>query len=75
MWRLQRAALGQSTDALVEKIHDAIDKALENPEVQKQLSIADIPGKAMPLKDLSALMQADYEKLNEVVKTAGMALQ
>jgi tripartite-type tricarboxylate transporter receptor subunit TctC len=62
-------------DALVEKIHDAIDKALENPAVQKQLSISDIPGKPMPLKDLSALMHADYEKLNKVVKTAGMALQ
>jgi tripartite-type tricarboxylate transporter receptor subunit TctC len=62
-------------DALVQKIHDAIDKALENPDVQRQLSIADIPGKPMPLKDLSALMKADYEKLNKVVKTAGMALQ
>ena len=29
----------------------------------------------MPLKELAALMQADYEKLNKVVKTAGMALQ
>jgi hypothetical protein len=29
----------------------------------------------MPLKDLSALMRADYEKLNKVVKTSGMALQ
>src|SRR5689334_5199603 len=62
-------------DALVEKIHDAIDKALENPAVQKQLSMSDIPGKPMPLKDLSALMRADYEKLNKVVTTAGMALQ
>jgi tripartite-type tricarboxylate transporter receptor subunit TctC len=62
-------------DALVEKIHSAINKALENPDVQKQLSIADIPGKPMPLKDLSALMRADHEKLNKVVQTAGMALQ
>src|SRR6201992_854149 len=31
-------------DALVEKIHDAVDKALENPDVQRQLSISDIPG-------------------------------
>ena len=62
-------------DALVEKIHEAIDKALENPDVQRQLSISDIPGKPMPLKDLSALMRADHEKLNRVAKTAGMALQ
>jgi hypothetical protein len=40
-------------DALVEKIRDAIDKALDNPEVQHQLAVADIPGKPMPLKDLA----------------------
>lgn len=62
-------------DALVEKIHDAIDKALQNPDVQRQLSVSDIPGKPMPLKDLAALMKADFEKLSVVVKTAGMALQ
>jgi tripartite-type tricarboxylate transporter receptor subunit TctC len=62
-------------DALVEKIHDAIDKALENPDVQRQLAISDIPGKPMPLSDLTVLMKADYEKLNKVEKTSGMALQ
>jgi tripartite-type tricarboxylate transporter receptor subunit TctC len=62
-------------DELVERIHAAIDKALENPDVQKRLSIADIPGKPMPLGDLANLMKSDHEKLNRVVKTAGMALQ
>jgi tripartite-type tricarboxylate transporter receptor subunit TctC len=59
-------------DAIVEKIHDGINKALENPDVQRQLSIADIPGKPMPLTELAALMKADYEKLTTVVKTSGM---
>ena len=36
-------------DALVEKIHDAIDKALQNPDLQHRLSVTDIPGKPMPL--------------------------
>jgi tripartite-type tricarboxylate transporter receptor subunit TctC len=36
-------------DALVDKIHDGINKALENPDVQRQLAVADIPGKPMPL--------------------------
>jgi tripartite-type tricarboxylate transporter receptor subunit TctC len=62
-------------DALVERIHDAIDRALENPDVQRQLAISDIPGKPIPLSDLAALMKADYEKLSKVVKTSGMALQ
>src|ERR1700743_2755170 len=62
-------------DALVEKIHDAIDKALENPAVPRQQSTPDIPGKPMSLKDLSALMRSAYDKLNKVVTTAGMALQ
>ena len=59
-------------DAIVEKIHDGINKALENPDVQRQLSVADIPGKPMPLGDLASLMKADYEKLTTVVKTSGM---
>jgi tripartite-type tricarboxylate transporter receptor subunit TctC len=62
-------------DAPVEKINDAINKALQNPEVQRQLSVANIPGKPMPLGDLAALMKADYDKLTTVVKTSGMALQ
>jgi len=62
-------------DALVEKIHDAIDKALQNPDVQRQLAVADIPGQAMPLRDLAALMKADHEKLTSVVKASGMMAQ
>jgi tripartite-type tricarboxylate transporter receptor subunit TctC len=64
-------------NALVGKIHDAINKALENPDLQKQLATAtvDIPGKPMSLEALAALMKADYEKLTKVVSTAGMALQ
>ena len=62
-------------DALVEKINAAINKALENPDVQRQLSITDIPGKAMSTADLAKLMKADFEKLTTVVKTAGMSLQ
>jgi tripartite-type tricarboxylate transporter receptor subunit TctC len=62
-------------DALAEKINAAINKALENPDVQKQLSITDIPGKPMSLRDLAVLMKSDYEKLTTVVKTSGMALQ
>jgi tripartite-type tricarboxylate transporter receptor subunit TctC len=61
--------------ALVEKIHDAIDRALQNPDVQRQLAIADIPGKAMPLNELASLMKADYEKLTSVVKASGMTAQ
>ncbi len=62
-------------DALAEKINAAINKALENPDVQKQLSVTDIPGKPMSLRDLAALMKADFEKLTTVVKTSGMSLQ
>jgi tripartite-type tricarboxylate transporter receptor subunit TctC len=62
-------------DAIVEKIHDGINKALENPDVQRQLAIADIPGKPMTLGELADLMKADYEKLNKVVKDSGMTAQ
>ena len=62
-------------EPLARKINDAINKALQNPDVQRQLSVANIPGKPMSLDDLAALMKADFEKLTTVVKTAGMALQ
>ena len=62
-------------DELVEKIHAAINKALENPDVQRQLAVADIPGKPMALGDLAKLMKADHEKLVRVVKDAGESLQ
>jgi tripartite-type tricarboxylate transporter receptor subunit TctC len=64
-----------TSDALAAKINAAINKALEHPDVQRQLSVTDIPGKPMSLPDLAALMKTDYEKLTTVVKTAGMALQ
>ena len=62
-------------DAIVEKIHDGINNALQNPDVQRQLSVADIPGKPMPLKDLAGLMKADHDKLTAVVKASGMKVE
>jgi tripartite-type tricarboxylate transporter receptor subunit TctC len=62
-------------DPLIEKIHEAINKALQNPDVQRQLSVADIPGKPMPLNELASLMKADYEKLTSVVKASGITPQ
>jgi tripartite-type tricarboxylate transporter receptor subunit TctC len=61
-----------TSDALAEKIHEGINRALENPDVQRQLSVADIPGKPMRLEELAGLMKADYEKLTTVVKASGM---
>ncbi|WJR80493.1 tripartite tricarboxylate transporter substrate-binding protein [Bradyrhizobium sp. NP1] len=60
---------------LVETIHAAINKALANPTVQRQLAVSDVPGRPMSLQALESLMKADYEKLTTVVKTSGMALQ
>ncbi|QOZ35745.1 tripartite tricarboxylate transporter substrate binding protein [Bradyrhizobium sp. CCBAU 53421] len=60
---------------LLEKINAAINAALQNPDVQRQLSLANIPGKPMSLDELAALMKADQQKLTTVIKSAGMALQ
>jgi len=62
-------------DAIAEKINDGINKALLNPDVIKQLSIADIPGKPMSLSELAALMKADHDRLTAVVKASGMTPQ
>lgn len=61
--------------AIAEKINDGINKALLNPDVIKQLSIADIPGKPMSLAELAALMKTDHDKLTAVVKASGMTGQ
>ncbi len=60
---------------LAEKINQAINKALTNPDVQRQLSVADIPGKPMSLPELAALMKADHDKLTAVVRSSGMTAQ
>ena len=62
-------------DALAEKINQGINKALQNPDVVRQLSVADIPGKPMSLAELAALMKADHDKLTSVVKASGMTPQ
>jgi tripartite-type tricarboxylate transporter receptor subunit TctC len=62
-------------DAIAAKINDGINKALLNPDVQRQLSIADIPGKPMSLGELAALMKADHDRLTAVVKASGMTPQ
>jgi tripartite-type tricarboxylate transporter receptor subunit TctC len=60
---------------LVQRIHEAINKALESPEVIARLSHADIPGQPMPLDELAKLMKADHERLNEIVKVSHIALE
>jgi tripartite-type tricarboxylate transporter receptor subunit TctC len=62
-------------DTLVETIHAAVNKALQNPEVQRELSVADIPGRPMALNELAALMKADHDRLTAVVKASGIAPQ
>jgi len=62
-------------DAIAAKINDGINKALLNPNVQRQLSIADIPGKPMSLSELAALMKADHDRLTAVVKASGLTPQ
>ncbi len=62
-------------DAIVAKINEESTRRCRNPEVQRQLAVANIPGRPMPLADLAALMKGDYEKLTKVIATSGMALQ
>jgi tripartite-type tricarboxylate transporter receptor subunit TctC len=62
-------------DALVARIHEGINAALENPQVQRALSVADIPGKPMPLNELAGLMKADHDKLTGVIEASGIKPQ
>jgi tripartite-type tricarboxylate transporter receptor subunit TctC len=60
-------------DAVVGRIHDAINTALIAPEVIERLSHADIPGQPMPLQGLATLMKADHDRLTEIVKLSHIA--
>jgi tripartite-type tricarboxylate transporter receptor subunit TctC len=62
-------------DAVVNRIHEAINKALVSPEVIERLSHADIPGQPMALDELAKLMKADHERLTEIVKVSHIAVQ
>jgi tripartite-type tricarboxylate transporter receptor subunit TctC len=62
-------------DAVVKRIHEAINKALVSPEVIGRLSHADIPGQPMALDELAKLMKADHERLTEIVKVSHIAVQ
>jgi tripartite-type tricarboxylate transporter receptor subunit TctC len=62
-------------DALVKRIHEAINKALESPDVIARLSHADIPGQPMQLDELAKLMKADHERLTEIVKVSHIAVE
>jgi tripartite-type tricarboxylate transporter receptor subunit TctC len=62
-------------DAVVKRIHEAINKALVAPEVIERLSHADIPGQPMALDELARLMKADHERLTEIVKVSHIAVQ
>jgi tripartite-type tricarboxylate transporter receptor subunit TctC len=62
-------------DAVVSRIHAAINTALTSREVIERLSHADIPGQPMALDELAALMKADHERLTEIVKLSHIAVQ
>jgi tripartite-type tricarboxylate transporter receptor subunit TctC len=62
-------------EAVVSRIHEAINKALVAPEVIERLSHADIPGQPMTLDELAKLMKADHERLTEIVKVSHIAVQ
>jgi tripartite-type tricarboxylate transporter receptor subunit TctC len=60
---------------VLKKVNQAINQALLNPDVQRQLAGADILGKPMALNELAALTKPDYEKPTSVVKASGMTAQ
>jgi tripartite-type tricarboxylate transporter receptor subunit TctC len=62
-------------EAVVSRIHAAINMALASRDVIERLSHADIPGQPMTLDELAKLMKADHERLTEIVKVSHIAVQ
>lgn len=60
---------------VVERIHAAINDALNAPEVRERLAQADIPGTPMALSELAALVKSDHDDMLKVIRESGIEAQ
>jgi len=73
LWLCMLAPAG-TPDALVQRVSGALDKALQDPEVLKQLRVAGIAPSYLAPKAFGAFMQAEYEQWGRVVKETGATI-
>jgi tripartite-type tricarboxylate transporter receptor subunit TctC len=60
---------------IIEKLHAAVEKALEDPTVQQRIATSGGVPSHMALADIEPFVKSEISKWAEVVKRAGIALQ
>jgi tripartite-type tricarboxylate transporter receptor subunit TctC len=73
LWLCMLAPAG-TPDALVQRVSGALDKAMQDPEVLKQLQVAGISPSYLGPQEFGAFMRAEYEKWGRVVKETGATI-
>jgi tripartite-type tricarboxylate transporter receptor subunit TctC len=73
LWLCMLAPAG-TPDALVRRVSGALDKAMQDPEVLKQLRVAGISPSYLAPREFGAFMRAEYEKWGRVVKETGATI-
>lgn len=68
-------APGTTPKPIVEKLNSEIKKVLEHPEVSKNLIAQTLDPMYMSTEQFTALMKADYEKYERLVKATGAKLE
>jgi tripartite-type tricarboxylate transporter receptor subunit TctC len=73
LWLCMLAPAG-TPDALVQRVSGALDKALQDPEVLKQLRVAGIAPSYLPPKEFGAFLQSEYVRWGQVVRETGATI-
>ena len=73
LWLCMLAPAG-TPDALVQRVSGALDKAMQDPEVMKQLRVAGISPSYLGPQEFGAFMRAEHEKWGKVVKDTGATI-
>ncbi|HEX5093952.1 MAG TPA: tripartite tricarboxylate transporter substrate binding protein [Burkholderiales bacterium] len=73
LWLCMLAPAG-TPDELVQRVSGALGKALQDPEVLKQLRVAGIAPSYLPPKEFGAFLQSEYERWGQVVKETGATI-
>jgi len=73
LWLCMLAPVG-TPDALVQRVSGALDKAMQDPEVLKQLRVAGISPSYLGPQEFGAFMRAEHERWGRVVKQTGATI-
>jgi tripartite-type tricarboxylate transporter receptor subunit TctC len=73
LWLCMLAPAGTPGD-LVNRVSGALDQALRDPEVLKQLRTAGIAPSYLPPKEFGEFLQSEYERWGQVVKETGATI-